>query len=207
MSSPVFSNNPDDYPHAVDAIIDLGLTPVLIVIGGSYAINTVISKSDLDIWGCHLEDEPEEISVDADVRLSVLGDKHFTQFISYSLKKRKRESVDHINDPPRRVWVRESFLAHPRIYDSVHAEDFRKELLEVPALTVARYYLEAGDWYVDNLSEIKKYRIHAVRMYLTGTRLLELGELIIDNQVLVAWAGNPSIEDARERLQNEIDKL
>lgn len=207
MSSPVFSKDPADYPDVMDAIIDIGLTPVLIVIGGSYAINTITTKSDLDIWACHLEDKPEEISIGADTRLSILGDKDFTQLISFSLAKVRREAIDPINDPPRRIWIREDFLIFPRIFDSTYAKEFRKELLLVPLKTVGGYYLEAGDWYVEHFTNRSKFQTHAIRMYLTGARLLEVDDLIIDNQILVAWAKNPSVTEARKRLQTEIDKL
>jgi len=204
MSSPTFSIDPADYPDVVNVMTNLGLTPVIIVIGGSYSTNLVNKESDFDIWGTYLEDKPEEVSIGVDDRLSVLGDLGNTQMIFNSLALVRILLENPENDPAKKVWKREDFLACPRIFDSAHADDFRKELLEVPVATVAERYLDAGDWHTSHWDNLKM-NTRAIRLYLTGARLLELDELIIDYQVLKTWAGDPTISEARLRLVTEIE--
>lgn len=206
MSSPVFSTDPADYPDVTDVMTDLGLTPVLIVIAGSYATNSTHGDSDFDIWGVHLEDIPDEIFIDVDTKKAVLGNFGRSQMIFNSLAFVRGQLESPVNDPAKKVWWREDFLAYPRICDSTHAEDFRKELLEVPAKTVAQHYLEAGDWHVATFDMVKMNR-RAIRLFLTGARLLEVGDLIVNYQVLIKWAGTSTIADARQKLQEQLDKL
>jgi hypothetical protein len=205
MSIPLFSINPDDYPDVVATMGGKSLTPVLIVIAGSYATNSNLENSDLDIWGVYLEDEPNEISIDIKIRKTVLGNFGDSQMVFNSLAFVRNQLENPVNDPAQKVWWREDFLAYPRIFDSTHAEDFRKELLKVPVKTVAERYLEAGDWHVP--FDVEKMNRRAIRLFLTGARLLEIGDLIVDYKVLVEWARTPSIAEARQRLQTEIDKL
>lgn len=208
MSSPVFSIDPTDYSDVVDVIVNAGLTPVVVVIGGSYATGQNNEWSDFDIWGAYLEDEPSEFSVSPVDRLSVLGNSEDTQANFFSMKRVKSQITDPyiINDPPRRVWHYENFMAYPRIYDSQHAKDFRMELSAYTFNEIAQWYLEAGDWFSEMASRLPKIAERALRLYLTGCRLVEAKELIINYQDLLTWSDISDLTIARERLVKDLGK-
>lgn len=206
MSSPIFSSDPADYGGIKELIEVIGLTPVIVVIGGSLATGQDNDNSDLDIWGAYLEDEPSEISIGRSVRRLVLGDAGLTQMILFSMKAVREQIQDPyiINDPPRRIWLYEDFMAYPRIFDSQHAIDFRVELSAYTPSEVAQWYLEAGDRFVEMASRLPKMAERTLRLYLTGCRLIETEELIISYQDLLTWSGISDLTIARERLVSNL---
>lgn len=206
MSAPIFSIDPKDYDKLEQVVIKAGYTPVLVVIGGSYATGQIHDKSDLDIWGVYLEDEPAEFSVNEVDRLSILGNSGWTQIIFFSLKTVREQIRDPytINDPPRRIWHYENFMVYPRIYDSQHAKDFREELSVYTSSEVAQWYLEAGNWFEKMVNRSPKMAERALRLYLTGCRLIETEELVVKYQDLLDWSRISDLIKARERLVTDL---
>lgn len=207
MSVPIFSSDPADYPDVESMITKAGLTPVLVVIGGSYATGQVKAWSDLDIWGAYLEDEPPEFSVSPTVRLSLLGNCEDTQANFYSMKRVRTQITDPyiINDLPRRVWHYENFMAYPRIYDSQHAKDFREELSAYTSGEIAQWYLEAADRFTEMATRLSKMAERTLRLYLTGCRLIETEELVVNYQDLLDWSQISDLVKARERLVTTLE--
>lgn len=208
MSLP-FSLDPADYDMVKSIFATNNVTPIILVLGGSYGQNTAHIDSDLDLFGVYEEEKPEEISIHPDEQTTLFGDYQGISITLHSMNNVKESIADPYqhNDPPRRMWFYEEFMTFPRIWDTPAAQAYRDFLATIPQLDIAGWYLESGDWYIEMLPDNEKFRTRVIRIFLTGARLLELDELIIDYQVLMEWAENPSVTEARKRLQDAIDKL
>jgi len=205
MSLP-FSLDPADYDAVKAVFATNSVTPVILVLGGSYGQNMAHVDSDLDLFGVYEEEELEEISIHPDEITSVMGDYQGISMTLHSMNVVKTNIAEPPEtEPSRRMWFYEEFMAFPRIWDLPAAIAYRTVLATIPHLTVAGWYLESGDWYVTNMPDNEKFRVRVTRIFLSGARLLEMGDHVIDYDALVTWAGVSTPTEARQRLVDAMN--
>lgn len=167
-----------------------GITPILIVLGGSSSYGFYNeNSSDIDIFCHHVEDEPEFVNIYTS-RIDLMKEKYGTpfQFTSESMKKTMAFVERRINRRYYDIFYRiENFLCHPVIYESSDVEQYRKEMRKFVDDNLVLVYKNAVDncfqkYIIENqspyINDMLASRI--IRFSLTGFHLLKTGELNVN---------------------------
>lgn len=173
------------------------LTPILIVLGGGTSYGTYNERSDVDIWGHHLESEPEFVNIFSDERESILTEydldpKKPFQFSSESISKTMGYIRGDVNNSVTgRIWRIENFLFHPRIFSSPEIEPYVNETRSMIGPELVDLYQQAARETIKKVSTITndKTALTFIRFVLTAHHLKMTDELIIDVPTLVETYG------------------
>ena len=175
------------------------VTPVLIVVGGSIPIGMARAQSDIDIFGHHIETEPDFVVIETQ-RHYLKRDfgTNISPFDRYQVTSESLERTTKFinNGGTGAIYRIENLLCFPRLFENVENDDYQALLTMVNGMVpsgLIDLYVDCADTYmgiIRNSTMIhEKFVLGFIRFALAALNLQETGKIECNVRTLMHTHG------------------